>query len=399
MVKLSIQDLDFKGKKVLMRVDFNVPIGKDGTVSDDTRICLSLPSIKYILKRGGSLILMSHLGRPHGKKEPKLSLKPCANHLSFLLQKEIKFEPDCIGKSVKKRCELLQPGEILLLENLRFHIGEEYPDKDPSFAKSLSELGEIYVNDAFGTAHRRHASTCTISQYFPNKSAVGFLMEQEVSFLSELLVNPKPPFYAILGGAKIGSKLGVLESLLSKIESIFIGGGMAFTFLKSEGIEIGDSLFDPLMLKKAETFLKRCKELNVNVYLPLDIVIAPEFSNDSHNKTVDVSAGIPQGWKGMDIGPKTIKSWAYPLEKAKTIFWNGPMGVFEMSNFNSGTKALTQKLSEINALKIVGGGDSVAAVKMLNAQKNFTHISTGGGASLEYLENGRLPGVDAISEK
>ena len=399
MVKLSIQDLDFKDKKVLMRVDFNVPIGEDGTVSDDTRICLALPSIKYILKRGGSLILMSHLGRPYGKKEPNLSLKPCANHLSFLLQKEIQFAPDCIGKNVKQMCDLLKPGEILLLENLRFHSGEEYPDKDPSFTKSLAELGDIYVNDAFGTAHRKHASTATITQYFPHKSAVGFLMEKEISFLSELLLHPKRPFHAILGGAKVGSKLGVLESLISKIQSIFIGGGMAFTFLKTEQVEIGGSLCDLSMLKKAETFLKTCKKLKVNVYLPVDIVIAREFSNDSERKIVDVSAGIPPGWKGMDIGPKTIKSWAYPLEKAKTIFWNGPMGVFEMPNFNNGTKALTQKLSEINVLKIVGGGDSVAAVKMLNAQKNFTHISTGGGASLEYLENGCLPGIDAISEK
>ena len=382
-----------------MRVDFNVPIGEDGTVSDDTRICLALPSIQYILDHGGSLILMSHLGRPNGKKEPKFSLRSCANHLSFLLQKEIQFASDCIGKSVKKSVDLLKPGEILLLENLRFHSGEEYPDKDPSFAKSLAELGDLYVNDAFGTAHRKHASTATITQYFPKKNAMGFLMEKEVSSLSTLLLSPTRPFYAILGGAKIGSKLGVLKSLISKIESIFIGGGMAFTFLKAEGIEIGDSLCDLSLLEQAKQFLTTCKELKVKVYLPEDLVIAREFSNDSEKKIVDASAGIPSGWRGMDIGPKTIKTWAYPLEKAKTIFWNGPMGVFEMPNFKNGTKALTQKLSEINALKIVGGGDSVAAVKMLNAQKNFTHISTGGGASLEYLENGHLPGVDAISEK
>lgn len=388
-MKLSLQDLDLTGKRVLMRVDFNVPQNDDGTISDDTRIRMALPSIEYVLSQGAALILMSHFGRPKGSPNPTFSLKPCAERLSELLGKEVKLiNPYEKAKDVKI-------GEVVLLENLRFHEGEEHPEKDPSFAKSLAELGDIYVNDAFGTAHRKHASTAVITQFFPKKSAMGFLMEKEVSFLSQVVISPKRPFYAILGGAKISSKIGVLESLLQKIDAIFIGGGMAFTFLKLQGIEIGDSLCDDAMIEKAKAFLKGCEEKAIQVHLPKDIVI----TNDQENQVVLAKDGIPAGWKGMDIGPKTLEEWVVSLDKAATIFWNGPMGVFEVPAFANGTNRLAQNLSTLSASVIVGGGDSVAAINALHLEKNFAHISTGGGAALEYIEHGHLPGIDALTNK
>lgn len=395
MNKLSLQDIEIQGKKVLMRVDFNVPLNEDGSISDDTRIVLTLPSIKYILSQGGRLILMSHFGRPKGKVNPEFSLKPCAEQLSILLEKEVKFAPNCIGEIAEEMVEHLEPGEVLLLENLRFYEGEEHPENDPEFVKSLAKHGDIYVDDAFGAAHRSHASTVTITEYFPKKSVMGFLMEKEVSFLSKLVLNPKRPFYAIIGGAKIGSKIGVFNALRKKIDAIFIGGGMAFTFFKAMGIPIGDSICDEEKLEEAEKFLKDCEKHAIQVHLPVDIVI----TNDIETQMINAKEGISEGWKGMDVGPQTVEAWSEDLKKGATIFWNGPMGVFEEPVFAHGTNRLAQNLSMMSGEIIVGGGDSIAAIKTLQLQKSFAHLSSGGGASLEFIEKGSLPGIEVLTNK
>lgn len=389
----SLQDLDLKGKRILMRVDFNVPLKEDGFISDDSRIVLALPSIQYILKHGGKLVLISHFGRPKGTAKPEFSLKPCALHLASLLEQEVKFAPDCIGDEVEEMVNALQDGEVMILENLRFHPGEEHPKKDPSFAKSLAKLGDIYVNDAFGAAHRTHASTVTITKYFPKASAMGFLMEKEVAFLSKLVLNPKRPFFAIIGGAKIGSKIGVFRALGQKVDAIFIGGGMAFTFFKAQGISIGDSICDDEKLENAKAFLSECAKHEIQVHLPTDVVI----TNDAETQMIHMSKGIPEGWKGMDVGSQTVEKWSENLKNGVTIFWNGPMGVFEKPVFAHGTNCLAQNLSMMSGEVIVGGGDSLAAIKSLNLQKSFAHLSSGGGASLEFIEKGTLPGIKALT--
>ncbi|MDJ0652459.1 MAG: phosphoglycerate kinase [Simkaniaceae bacterium] len=395
MGKLSLQDLDIHGKKVLMRVDFNVPLDEQGTISDDTRIVLALPSIQYIVAQGGRLILMSHFGRPKGQVHPELSLKPCRKHLSILLEQEVKFSSDCIGGKTRELAESLMPGEVLLLENLRFHKGEEQPEKDPSFAKALASLGEIYVDDAFGAAHRSHASTVMITDYFPEKCGMGFLMEKEISYLSKVVLQPKRPFYALIGGAKIGSKIGVFNTLRQKVDAIFIGGGMAFTFLKAKGTPIGDSICDDEKLEEAKQFLKNCEKQTIQVHLPIDIVV----TNETKTQLIDVKEGIPEKWKGMDVGPQTIETWSDALKKGATIFWNGPVGVFEKPVFAHGTNRLAQQLSTMPGEIIVGGGDSIAAINQLHLQKSFAHLSSGGGASLEFIENGSLPGIEALTNK
>lgn len=387
MTKLTLKDLSLKGSRVLMRVDFNVPI-ENGIITDDSRIRAALPSIEYILNHGASLVLMSHLGRPKNS-EPEFSLAPCATRLSELLKKPVQMAKDCVGPTVESMASKLQPGQILLLENLRFHAGEEAPDKDPSFTASLAKLGTCYVNDAFGTAHRAHASTAAIAKYFPDKSAMGFLIEKEVAALSPLISNPQRPFYAIMGGAKISSKIGVIKKLLEKVDGLFIGGGMFFTFLKGEGIGVGKSICeDPATVRD----LPKDK-----LHFPIDLVIADGFSNDADKQIIMAKNGIPEGWQGMDIGPKTVAEWSKILPKAATIFWNGPLGVFEMANFAKGTRAIAELLAKSKAKTIVGGGDSIAAIEQLGLAKQFAHLSTGGGASLEFIEFGHLPGIDSLS--
>lgn len=398
MEKLTLRDLNIKGKKVLMRVDFSVPLTPDHHIADDTRIVASLPSIEYVLKQGGALILMSHLGRPEGKASPAFSLKPCAAALARLLKTEVIMASDSVGPEVKKLADALQPGQILLLENVRFHEAEEKPAKDPSFAKQLAALGDVYVNDAFGAAHRAHSSIATITKYFPKKASMGLLMEKELKFLQQILQKPKRPFYAVLGGAKISSKIGVFSSLLSKVDALFIGGGMAYIFLKLLGFKIGKSICDDSFLETAKQFLENAQRTSIPVFFPTDVVIARTFENTPSSKIVPVQHGIPEGWMGMDIGPATLESWSSQLKNAATVFWNGPLGVFEFSHFSNGTFSMAKTLSTSTATTIIGGGDSVAAINTLGLKDSFTHVSTGGGASLELIEYGHLPGIDALSD-
>ena len=394
MQKLTLKDLDLKGKRVLMRVDFNVPQDATGRITDDSKIRASLPSIRYVLEQGASLILMSHLGRPK-QPDPKLSLAPCAKRLSELLGKQVDMTEDCIGPATEKKAGELKPGQILMLENVRFHPGEVEPEKEPNFVSSLAKLGQIYVNDAFGTAHRAHASTALIAKYFPGKAAAGFLMEQEIRYLEPLAHNPNRPFFAMIGGAKISTKVGVIHNLIKQVDALFLGGGMAFTFLKAQGIAIGKSLCEEAEVKTAKEILANVKRL----YLPKDLVIADAFSNDAQRKIIRTQQGIPPGWQGMDIGPETIQEWSAALKQGATIFWNGPLGVFEMPHFAQGTRAIAETLASCQAEVVVGGGDSVAAIQQMGLADQFAHLSTGGGASLEFLEYGHLPGIDALSNQ
>lgn len=395
--RLSLKDLDVKGKKVLMRVDFNVPLDKSGRITDDTRIQASLPSIEYVLDHGGSLILMSHLGRPKGQKNSELSLAPCAKCLSDLLNKPVQMATDCIGPETEDMVRNLLPGQILLLENLRFHSGEESPDKDPSFAKRLAHLGEVYVNDAFGTAHRAHASTFAVPQLFPKQAAAGFLMEKEIDFLSHLILHPQKPFCAIIGGAKISSKIGVLKTLLKKVDFLLIGGAMAYTFMKARGLSVGDSLYEPDLLDEAKNILESSHQDGRKLLLPVDHVIVEKSDESNSIRIVDDIQGIPAGFKGVDIGPKTIESFFDILKKASTIFWNGPMGIFENPKFATGTIAIAEILANSPATTVVGGGDSISAISKAGVSEQITHISTGGGASLELIEYGTLPGIEVLT--
>lgn len=391
MKKLSLHDLNLTGKRVLMRADFNVPM-KNGAITEIARIKAALPSIEYILNGGASLILISHLGRPEGKVDMKYSLAPVAACLSTLLNRPVKLAPDCIGETTEEMARSLSPGEVLLLENVRFHKEEELGD--PVFAKKLASLGDIYVNDAFGTAHRKHASTAVIAESFPGLAAMGFLIEKELAFLTPLFLNPKRPFYALIGGAKISSKCGVLAALIETVDALFLGGGMIFTFFKAQGLEIGTSIVDMDNLETARSIIKRCEEKAIRLYLPKEIVV----TKGDEVKTVPFNA-IPEGWQGVDLAPGTFEDWKVPLLKGQTIFWNGPMGIFEDPRFAQGTIALAELLSQSQGTTVVGGGDSVAAVTQAGFSKKFSHVSTGGGASLEFLELGHLPGIDALSNR
>ncbi|MEI8329637.1 MAG: phosphoglycerate kinase [Chlamydiia bacterium] len=400
MKTLQITDLNLTDQRVLIRVDFNVPLHADGSIADDTRLRACLPTIQYVLDHGGSVILMSHLGRPEGNRNPKLSLSVCAKALSLLLSKEIIMAPDCIGKETEQLRQRIKPGQILLLENLRFHQAEEHPDKDLSFAKALAKHGDIYINDAFATAHRNHASTSVITQYFPGKAAAGLLMGKEIEALTQILVHPIQPFYAIIGGAKVSSKIGALRALVAKAQGIFIGGGMCYTFMHALGKPIGDSLCEKEQIDTAKQFIDLCQIKQVPLFFPHDLVIANAFTPDAQIQNIKPENGIPSGWQGMDIGPITCTEWARVLENAKTIFWNGPLGVFEFPRFAQGTFSIAQSIAKLSSChSVIGGGDSLAAIHQLGIGKAFTHLSTGGGATLEFIELGTLPGIEALSEK
>lgn len=394
-MKKSVKDIDIKGKKVIMRVDFNVPLDKNDntTITDATRIKSAMPTIKYILEQGASLILMSHLGRPKGEPNPKYSMKPVADYLTKEAGLNVTFASDCIGDVVKKQASELKAGEVLLLENLRYHAEEE--KNDAGFAGELASLAEIYVNDAFGTAHRAHASTEGIARKLP--AVAGFLMEKEIQYLGDAVANPERPFVAIIGGAKVSSKISVLENLLEKVDTLIIGGGMAYTFFKAEGHTVGTSLVEDDYVNTAKKIIAKAKELGKNLYLPVDNVIADKFDNEANIQTI-ANDEIPDGWMGMDIGPTTLKEIQDILAKAKTVIWNGPLGVFEMSNFNKGTFAVAEAIANSDCTSVIGGGDSVSAVNKSGLADKMTHISTGGGASLEYLEGKVLPGIDILQD-
>jgi phosphoglycerate kinase len=395
-MKLTLQDLDLRGKKVLLRVVFDVPLDKEGQITDDTRIRESLASIQYLLKQGASVILLSHLGRPKGV-DPRLSLAPCGKRLSELLGKPVIQAEDCVGAHVETLAKQLKTGQILLLENLRFHKEEE--NGVETFAKQLASLGDVYINDAFAAAHRSHASTTLIAHFFPAKAAMGFLMQKELNTLESLLLHPKRPFYAIIGGAKISSKIAVLQALCEKVDALFIGGAMAYPFLKLQGFSIGNSLCEDEQLPIAEQFLMHCREKKLPIYLPEDLIVANAFSNEAKIEEVSVEQGVPAGFEGMDIGHKTRSRWENAFSEGNTFFWNGPLGVFELPRFAEGTKAIALSLAFSGKISVVGGGDSLAAINQLKLASHFTHVSTGGGACLEWIELGHLPGIDALSDK
>ncbi|TAE29491.1 MAG: phosphoglycerate kinase [Candidatus Kapaibacterium sp.] len=392
----SIDDLSLSGKRVLVRVDFNVPQDESGAITDDIRIRESLPTIQKIIHSGGKAILMSHLGRPKGKVNVKYSLKPAATRLAELLGKPVTMAPDCIGDEVGKIITLMENGDVTLLENVRFYAQEE--ENEEEFSRKLAALGDVYVNDAFGSAHRAHASTHGVTKFI-NSRAAGYLMQKELKYLGDAVANPKRPFTAILGGSKISGKIDVITSLLDKCDTIIVGGGMIFTFYKAMGKEIGDSLVEEDKIALAEETLAKAKAKNVKLLLPTDAVVADAFSNDAVRKTVSVD-NIEKGWRGLDIGPDTIKLFSDVILSSQTVVWNGPMGVFEMSNFADGTQAVAQSLADASAkgaITIVGGGDSAAAIEQFGFAKAVSHVSTGGGASLEFLEGKELPGVAALN--
>ena len=398
MNKLTINDIDLKNKKVLVRVDFNVPLDENLNITDDIRITSSLPTIKKIVSDGGKAILMSHLGRPKGKPNPEYSLKPVAVRLSQLLGKEVKLAPDCIGDQVKSLVNAMKPGDVILLENLRFH--EEEEKNDPEFAKKLAALGDVYVNDAFGSAHRAHASTEGLTKFI-SVSVAGYLMQKELDYLGGAIDNPKRPYLAILGGAKISGKIDVIMNLFNKVDSMIIGGGMAYTFYKAEGKEIGTSLLEAEKIDLAKQVLEKAKTSKMKLLFPVDVVIAKEFNNDSPSEVVNIN-NMPSDKMGLDIGPETIKLFKEEILKSKTIVWNGPMGVFEMDNFAKGTNAVAEALVEATgngAITVIGGGDSAAAIAKAGLADKVSHVSTGGGASLEFLEGKILPGVAALTDK
>lgn len=394
MNKKTIEDIDVRGKRVLVRVDFNVPLDENGNITDDTRIRAALPTIQYLIKNNAKVILMSHLGRPKGEFDPKYSLAPVAKHLSKLLGQEVIMAKDVIGESAKNAVANMKEGQVVLLENVRFH--KEETKNDPEFAKALAQLGDIYVNDAFGSAHRAHASTEGVAHYLP--AVAGYLIQKELEVMGKALENPERPFVAILGGAKVSDKIGVIENLINKVDVLLIGGGMAYTFLKAKGYEVGNSLLEEDKVELAKQLMEKAKEKGVKLLLPVDNVVAEEFKADAPHKVVD-SDKIQPGWMGMDIGPKTREMFGEEIKKAKTVVWNGPMGVFEMPAFAEGTKAVAKYVSECGGTTIIGGGDSAAAVEQLGFADKMTHISTGGGASLEFLEGKVLPGIAALNDK
>ncbi len=388
--KKMLTDLDDKGKKVLVRVDFNVPL-KDGKVGDDTRIKAALPTINYLLENGAAVILCSHLGRPKGVADPAFSLKPVADYLGGMVNAPVKFAEDCIGEKAEEAVKTLKVGEVLVLENTRFH--KEEKKNDPGMAKALALLADLYVNDAFGSAHRAHASTTGVAEYLP--AAAGFLLQKEIQYLGNAIAEPQRPFVAILGGAKVSDKIGVIENLLTKADNILIGGGMANTFFKAQGYEMSDSLVEDEVVDTAKALMEKP---GGKLMLPVDVAIADAFDADANAKTMD-SGDVPEGWRVLDIGPKTVEAFASVIKDAGTVVWNGPMGVFEFPKFAQGTFGVAKAVADSKAVSIIGGGDSVAAINQSGLEAKITHVSTGGGASLEMLEGKELPGLSALNDK
>jgi len=395
MDKLSITDVELAGKRVLIRVDFNVPLDARQVVTDDTRIRAALPTIRYALDKGAKVLLLSHLGRPKGKVVPAMSLAPVAKRLSDLLGRPVAMASDCIGEAVEAAVAQMAPGQVLMLENCRFHAGDE--KNDEAMSRALAKLCDVFVNDAFGAAHRAHASTVGVTKFVP-VAAAGFLMAKELEYLGRAMTNPARPFVAILGGAKVSDKIGVLQNLVTKADALLVGGGMAYTFLKAQGMEVGASLLEVDKLGVARTILEAARAKGVTFLLPMDHVIAQKVAADAEIRIVD-STAIPAGWMGLDIGPKARAAFATAIRGAKTVVWNGPMGVFELPPFREGTFSVARAIAESGATSIVGGGDSVAAVTQAGLADRMSHISTGGGASLEYLEGIELPGVAALTDK
>ena len=397
MDKMTLKDVDVDGKNVLMRVDFNVPI-EDGEIGDDNRIVQALPSINYVTEHGGKLILMSHLGRPGGETDESLSLKPVAKHLQTLVDTNVHFAEDCIGEKASSVVEQAEDGEIVLLENVRFHLGEKANDE--TFCKQLAEHGDLFCNDAFGSSHRAHSSVAGVTRFL-QPAVSGFLLEKEIKYLNDSVNNSQRPFVAILGGAKVSDKIGVIENLLDKVDTVIVGGGMTYTFYKAKGLPIGDSLVEEEKVDLATELMEKADQKDVKFMLPMDSVVAKEFSNDAEHKVVGED-GIEDGWMGVDIGPQSSISFGNIIKNAKTIVWNGPMGVFEMENFADGTNAVAEALAEateLGATTIIGGGDSAAAIKQAGLEDVVSHVSTGGGASLMFLEGKDLPGVVALTDK
>lgn len=394
----TIDNYNFKGKRAVVRVDFNVPLDAQYNITDDTRITAATPTIKKILNDGGSVILMSHLGRPKEGPEEKFSLKHIVPHLSKLLNTPVSFASDCIGAEAKSMAKNLKAGEVLLLENLRFYKQETAGTE--SFAHELASVGDVFVNDAFGTAHRAHASTTIIAKFFPNDKVFGYVMANEIANINKVLNKSEKPFTAIMGGAKVSGKILIIDKLLDKIDNLIIGGGMAYTFIKAQGGKVGSSLVEEDKLDIALKIIKDAKAKGVNIFIPVDTIAASSFSNDANKQTVDINA-IPDGFMGLDIGPESEKTFAEVIYNSKTILWNGPMGVFEMDNFEHGTKAIAEAIvvaTKKGAYSLIGGGDSVAAINKYNLVNDVSYVSTGGGALLEYIESGNLPGVQAIEE-
>ncbi|SMO89711.1 phosphoglycerate kinase [Gracilimonas mengyeensis] len=397
MAKLTLNDIEVKDKKVLMRVDFNVPI-KDGEITDDNRIVQALPSIKHVIDNGGLLILTSHLGRPAGTPDPEFSLKPTADHLATLIDAKVHFAEDCIGEKAESVINAAAFGEVVVLENVRFHPEEKQNDEE--FSKKLAAHGDLFVNDAFGSSHRAHASVAGVTRYL-QPAVSGYLLEKEIKYLEESVNNPERPFVAILGGAKVSDKIGVIENLLSKVDTIIVGGGMTYTFYKAKGLPIGNSLVEEDKVDLAKELLEKAEEAGVKFMLPIDSVAAKEFKNDAEYKVVPED-GIEDGWMGLDIGPESSIAFGNQIKNAQTVVWNGPMGVFEMENFADGTFAVAKALAEATqngATTIIGGGDSSSAIKVAGLSDQVSHVSTGGGASLEYLEGKELPGVASLTDK
>ncbi len=394
MAKKTVRDLDVAGKRVLVRVDFNVPLGKDGTIEDDTRIRASLPTLRYLLDKGASLVVMSHLGRPKGEVVDSLRLDPVAARLSALLGKPVRKLDQVVGPEVERVCSELRPGEVVLLENLRFHPGETA--NDPEFSAALARLGDVYVNDAFGAAHRAHASVVGVAEHLP--AVAGLLMEKELEALGGLLRDPARPFVAVLGGSKISDKLNVLQRFRELVDALLLGGGMCFTIMKWKGLEIGKSLYEEEFLPKVGEIMADDGSRRAEIVLPKDLVITEEFAENAASRVVEADR-IPEGWMGLDIGPRTRQEYSDRIREAATIFWNGPMGVFEWERFQEGTKAVAQAIAESGAVTVAGGGDTISAIRKYGLEERFTHISTGGGASMEFLEGRTLPGVAALQEK